>query len=461
MGSFTVVNVPGDHFNMLVPPALTTLANAVRDAIAQVPPPPPPPAAHVESSIHINPMHPDFLADPYPFYALLRDLAPVYYDDALDGWVLTRHADVTDVLRRTTVVRPSTATLMARLPHDVLEEMNPFIRRLDSSLPFSNRPSHTRLRKLMNRSFTPRAMEQRRTEVEDTCRELLDGFTGGDFLAEVAYPFPSRVVMDLVGVPREDQQQLTRWGTDVMKTLGEGQYGTDPIAVAHASSAAMDDLMAYLRELIAVRRRSPCDDLISEQLKASDEDLFGERGEWDSDDELVVNVISLINAGLETTANYLGNGVLALLRNPSQYRLLRTEPIATTAAEELLRYDSPAPIITPQLASEDMDVGGHQIRAGELIFPVLGAANRDPAKYTDPDTLDLTRESAVTHLTFGAGIHYCIGAFLGRLEGQVMFPMLAEKFPNLRLDPRAGEPEFRPDPALRGLKELRLLTDQW
>ncbi|MET9631055.1 cytochrome P450 [Lentzea sp. NPDC006480] len=458
---FDVVNVPGDHFSMLVPPALTTLANAVRDAIAQVPPPPPPPAAHVESSIHINPMHPDFLADPYPFYALLRDLAPVYYDDALDGWVLTRHADVTDVLRRTTVVRPSTATLMARLPQDVLEEMNPFIRRLDSSLPFSNRPSHTRLRKLMNRSFTPRAMEQRRSQVENTCRELLDGFTGGDFLTEVAYPFPARVVMDLVGVPREDQRQLTRWGTDVMKTLGEGQYGTDPIAVAHASSAAMDDLMDYLRELITTRRRQPCDDLISEQLKASDEDLFGERGEWDSDDELVVNIISLINAGLETTANYLGNGTLALLRNPDQYRLLRTEPIATTAAEELLRYDSPAPIITPQLASEDLEIGGHQIKAGELIFPVLGAANRDPAKYTDPDTLDLTRESAVTHLTFGAGIHYCIGAFLGRLEGQVMFPMLAEKFPNLRLDPRASEPEFRPDPALRGLKELRLLTDQW
>ncbi|NKE61874.1 cytochrome P450 [Lentzea sp. PSKA42] len=363
------------------------------------------------------------------------------------------------MLRRTTVIRPSTATLMARLPGDVLAEMNPFVRRLDSSLPFSNRPSHTRLRKLMNRSFTPRAMEHRRAIVEATCRSLLDDFTGGDFLAEVAYPFPARVVMDLVGVPREDQRQLTRWGTEVMKTLGEGQYGTDPIAVAHASSAAMDSLMDYLRDLVAERRRRPCDDLISEQLRASDADLFGERGEWDGDDELIVNVISLINAGLETTANYLGNGVLALLRNPSQLALLRTEPIAATAAEELLRYDSPAPIITPQLASEDLEIGGQRIRAGELLFPVLGAANRDPARYTDPETLDLTRESAVTHLTFGAGIHYCIGAFLGRLEGQVLFPMLARRFPGLRLDPDAGEPVFRPDPALRGLKSLHLLVD--
>ena len=457
MRELDVVEVAGDHFTMLVPPALTGLAQAVRDAIASVPPPPPPPAAQVESSIHINPMHPDFLADPYPFYALLRDLAPVYYDSALDGWVLTRHADVTDVLRRPTVIRPSTATLMARLPADVLAELNPFIARLDSSLPFSNRPAHTRLRKLMNRSFTPRAMEHRRAVVEQTCRELLDAFTGGDFMTEVAYPFPSRVVMDLVGVPRADQAQLTRWGRDVMKTLGEGQYGADPVAVAHASSAAMDELTDYLRELLAQRRARPCDDLISEQLTAADADAFGDRGEWDSDDELIVNIISLINAGLETTANYVGNGVLALLRDPSQYALLREEAVAVTAAEELLRYDSPAPIITPQLATEDMEIGGHLIRAGELVFPVLGAANRDPARYTDPEKLDLRRESAVTHLTFGAGIHYCIGAFLGRMEGQVLFPLLASRFPELRLDP-AFEPTFRPDPALRGLTELRLLT---
>ncbi|TWP50897.1 cytochrome P450 [Lentzea tibetensis] len=458
-GELEVVHVPGDHFNALVPPSLTALANAVLGAIAKIPAPPPPRQLNVEASIHINPMNPDFLADPYPFYDLLRDLAPVYRDEALDGWVLTRYAEVTDVLRRPTVVRPSTETLLTRLPEDVLASMNPFIRRMDASLPFSNRPSHTRLRKLMNRSFTPRAMRQRHDVVERTCAELLDDFRGGDFMTQVAYPFPSRVVMDLVGVPRADHAELMRWGVDVMKTLGEAQFGDDPIAVAALSSAAMDSLVEYLHGLIAVKRANPGDDLMSEQLAAADDtgDLFGERGRWESDEELIVNVIALINAGLETTANWIGNGTLALLRHPDQFALLREDPsIAVTAAEELLRYDSPAPIITPQLATEDIEVAGRLIRAGELIFPVLGAANRDPAQYEEPDRLDLRRASAVTHLTFGSGIHFCIGAALGRMEGQILFPMLARRFPHLRLDPDAPAPVFRPDPALRGLESLHL-----
>jgi cytochrome P450 len=175
-----------------------------------------------------------------------------------------------------------------------------------------------------------------------------------------------------------------------------------------------------------------------------------------SDDEMVTTVISVINAGLETTANYIGNSVLALLRNPDQLGLLRDDPsIARTAAEELLRYDSPAPIITPQQATVDLDLGGSRITAGELVFPVLGAANRDPARYPDPDRLDLRRPDAAGHLTFGAGAHHCLGAALARIEGQVLFPALAARFPALRL---AEEPMFRPDPALRGLHRLSVLV---
>jgi cytochrome P450 len=241
--------------------------------------------------------------------------------------------------------------------------------------------------------------------------------------------------MDLVGVPRNDQPMVADWGREIMGVLGQAQFGADPLAVAYRAKAAADDLTKYLGGLTLDPRFTTG---------------------WDGDDELIANVISLINAGLETTANYIGNSVLALLRNPDQYELLRADPsIAKTAAEELLRYDTPAPIITPQQATTDLNLGGRRIRAGELVFPVLGAANRDPGRYPDPDRLDLHRPDAAGHLTFGAGAHYCIGAALARIEGQVLFPALASRFPNLRL--AEPKPAFRPDPALRGLVRLPVL----
>jgi len=382
-------------------------------------------------------MDPDFLADPYPFYHLLRDLAPVYRDEALDGWVLTRHAEVSALLRDQKVVRPSTSTLLARLPATVLEDLRPFVDWLDSSLPFSNHGRHDRLRRALAGSFTTKAMEALRLDVEKTVQEMLDRIDRPgpvDFMSEVAYPLPGRVIMDLVGVPRHDQPMVAEWGRAVMAVVGQAQFGDDPAAIACEAKAAAEELTEYLGGLTLDRRFTTG---------------------WASHDELIANVISLINAGLETTANYLGNSVLALLRHPDQYKLLRRhQSIARTAAEELLRYDTPAPIITPQQALQDLDLGGHRIRAGELVFPVLGAANRDPARYPDPDRLDLRRPDAAGHLAFGAGAHYCIGAALARIEGQVFFPALATRFPHLRL---AAEPVFRPDPTLRGLAELVVL----
>lgn len=437
LGRLSVIAVPGNHFTALTPPGLTSLADAVARTIAAIPAPRPPESLRVESSIHINPMDPDFLADPYPFYHLLRDLAPVYRDEALDGWVLTRHAEVSALLRDHEVVRPSTSTLLARLPATVLEDLRPFVDWLDASLPFSNHGRHDRLRRRLAGSFTTKAMEALRSDVEKTVHEMLDRIDRPgpvELMSEVAYPLPGRVVMDLVGVPRVDQPMVAEWGRAVMALLGQAQFGADPAAIACRAKAAAEELTGYLGDLT-----------LDPRFTAG----------WASHDELIANVISLINAGLETTANYLGNSVLALLRHPGQYELLRTDPsIARTAAEELLRYDTPAPIITPQQARHDLDLGGHRIRAGELVFPVLGAANRDPARYPDPDRLDLRRPDAAGHLTFGAGAHYCIGAALARVEGQVFFPALAARFPHMRL---AAEPAFRPDPALRGLAELVVL----
>ncbi|QUQ65097.1 cytochrome P450 [Kutzneria sp. CA-103260] len=437
LGRLSVITVPGNHFTALAPPALTSLATAVTDTIAAIPAPLPPESVQVASSIHLNPMDPHFLADPYPFYHLLRDIAPIHRDEALDGWVLTRHAEVSALLRNQKVVRPSTSTLLARLPATVLQDLRPFVDWLDSSLPFSNHRHHDRLRRLLAGSFTAKAMEALRSDVEQTVHEMLDRIDRPgpvEFMSEVAYPLPGRVVMDLVGVPRDDQPMVADWGRTVMTVLGQAQFGEDPTAVAYQARDAATELIKYVRGLT-----------LSPQLASG----------WAGADERVANVISLINAGLETTANYLGNSVLALLRHPEQFELLHADPsIARTAAEELLRYDTPAPIITPQQALQDLDLGGHRIRAGELVFPVLGAANRDPARYPDPDRLDLRRPDAAGHLTFGAGAHYCIGAALARIEGQVFFPTLATRFPGMRL---VAEPVFRPDPALRGLAELAVL----
>ncbi|MFI9379920.1 cytochrome P450 [Kutzneria sp. NPDC052558] len=434
LGRLSVITVPGNHFTALTPPDLTSLAAAVTTAIAAIPAPKPPESVRVASSIHLNPMDPHFLADPYPFYHLLRDIAPIHRDGALDGWVLTRHADVSALLRNHEVVRPSTSTLLARLPATVLEDLRPFVDWLDSSLPFSNHGRHDRLRRQLAGSFTAQAMEATRPDVEKTVHELLDRIDRPgpvEFMSEVAYPLPGRVIMDLVGVPRADQPMVAEQARAVMAVLGQAQFGEDPAAVACRAWAAAQELIKYVDGLAL-------DPLLSDG--------------WADQDERTATVISLINAGLETTANYLGNSVLALLRHPDQYELLRDDPsVARTAAEELLRYDSPAPIITPQQALRDLDLDGHRIRSGELVFPVLGAANRDPARYPDPDRLDLRRPDAAGHLTFGAGPHYCIGAALARIEGQVFFPALAARFPRLRLD---AEPLFRPDPTLRGLADL-------
>jgi cytochrome P450 len=237
-----------------------------------------------------------------------------------------------------------------------------------------------------------------------------------------------------------------------MRLLG-AQYAADAPAIARAAYEAMREFTAYLTALIGERRTRPRDDLLTTLITAT-----GPDGGL-SDEELILNCMALLNAGLETTANYLGNGTHALLRNPAQLRLLREDPtLAESAAEELLRYDGPTPILTPQLATVDLAIGGQDIRAGHLLYPVIGAANRDPARFPDPERLDVTRAPS-GQLSFGGGIHYCIGAALARIEGQVLFPTMARRLPYLRLDPDAAPPTFREDPVLRGLTALAVRVD--
>ncbi len=320
------------------------------------------------------------------------------------------------------------------------------------ALPFANPPHHTRLRKLVSKAFTPRAVEAMRPRIKEITDGLLDRIEeagGGDLIAEVTYPLPSTVIMEFMGVPAPDHPRLTFLATEMMALLG-AQYAADAPAIARRAYEAINEFSGYMRDLIARRRREPRADLLSTLIDAT-----GPDGAL-SEEELVLNCMAMLNAGLETTANYLGNGTFALLRHPEQMRLLRENPsLAEYAAEELLRYDGPAPIMTPQLADEDVVIGGQQIRKGQMLYPVVGAANRDPARFPDPERLDLTR-TPNGQLGFGFGIHYCVGAALAKIEGQTYFPALVTRFPKLRLDPDGPAPAFRDDPLLRGLRSLNV-----
>ena len=327
-----------------------------------------------------------------------------------------------------------------------------FEQQLAMALPFTNPPHHTRLRKLVSKAFTPRTVEAMRPRIQQITDRLLDRIEaagGGDLIQAVNYPLPSTVVMEFIGVPAPDHARMTFLATEMMALLG-AQYAENAPAIARAAHSAMQEFSEYMTALIAERRAAPRDDLLSMLIAVT-----GPDGQL-TDEELVLNTMALLNAGLETTANYLGNGTLALLRNPDQFRLLHDNPsLAEYAAEELLRYDGPTPILTPQLADVDVEIGGQLVKKGQLLYPMVGAANRDPARFPDAERLDLTRKPN-GQLSFGFGIHYCVGAALAKIEGQEYFSRLVTRFPNLRLDPDKPAPQFRDDPLLRGLESLHV-----
>ncbi len=407
-------------------------------------------------TIQFNPMDPDFIANPHPFYRELRTHAPVHFEEALGGWVITRYDDVSKVLRDGRAVRPPAGEiLLSRLPAEVRQEVSVLEQKLTTSLPFANPPHHTRLRALVSKGFTPRIINSMRPSIQRITDRLLDQIQEAgrsDLMKDFAYPVPTSVIMELVGVPEEDRPLLIDWATDIMAILGQALPSADPIGTARAASKATEEFTGYLDTLIKQRRKAPREDLLSNLIAATDE------GGRLSNDELNLTVLILLNAGLETTANYLGNGTYTLLRNPHLAAELRADPsIVETAAEELLRYDGPVPITTPQVVTEAMEVGGQYIEPGQLLYAVIGAANRDPERFADPDQIDLRRPVGGV-LSFGLGIHFCIGARLARLEAQIAIGSLFNRFPNLRLDDDAPPPVFRPDPLLRGLLTLPVVV---
>jgi cytochrome P450 len=380
-------------------------------------------------------------ADPYPVYRVLRETAPVHR--SITGhWVLSRHADIDAVLRSPGVGKNVEAFIAGQQVPDWRSHES-FTRMLDH-LIWLNPPRHTRLRGLLGSVLTPRAVTAYEPQITQRVGELLDPLAGGgdvDLLDELAFPLPVAVIGTMLGVPSADWPSFRRLVREVTLCVEPSPTG-EQLAIA---DAAARELNGYFDALIAERRANPRDDMISTLVAA---EIDGERL---TEGELSSLVQFLFGAGFETTTNLIGNGTLALLRQPEQLELLRADPsLIGGAVEELLRFDASVQL-TMRTAFDDLVVDDHVVPAGESMLLLLGAANRDPARYPDPDRLDVTR-TAVRPLSFSAGIHFCLGAALARLEGRVAFTELLRRFRGIELlDP---SPRWKSNLTLHGLEEL-------
>jgi cytochrome P450 len=386
-------------------------------------------------------LDPGFLADPYPAYHRLRAEDPVHRHP-LGFFVLTRYDDVAAFLRD---------ARFGKSGYEALFEARfgggPDASWLALSMLFRDPPDHTRLRALVGQAFTPRVVETLRPRIQAIVELLLDRVAQAgsmDVIEDLAYPLPVTVISELLGVPAGEADQIKAWSRDVARALDAIALPVGP-EVLERGRRATGAMVDYFGRLADERRRQPGEDLLSGLVRAE------EAGDRLTERELLATCVLLYVAGHETTVNLVGNGLLALLRHPSEWQRLREDPGRLPGAiEELLRYDGPVQR-TGRMAAEDVRIGGVEIPAGTLVVALLGAANRDPAQFREPDWLDVTREEP-RHLAFGAGIHYCLGAPLARLEARMAFGALLRRFPGMSLD--TERPVWRPSSALRGLETL-------
>ena len=394
-----------------------------------------------------NPFLPSYQANPYPAYAALRGEDPVHFSAAIQAWVLTTHEDCERVLRDEATFSSSSDTASGQLATVLQQQRREFPLGEVPTVLNSDPPVHTRLRTLLNRAFTPRAIEGLRPHIEEIAESLLDdaGRAGGRFEAVTGFaqPLPIIVIAELLGVPPEDRDQLKKWSTAIANTTNV--LNTED-ALAAARQATVE-LIAYMDEIVAQRRARPGADIMTALVQAEED------GERLSHDELLAFSILLLLAGHETTTNLIGNGLLALTEHPDAAARLRAEPdLMPSAVEEFLRYDSSVQGAV-RFARESVEVRGRTVEQGSTLLLLLGAANRDPAQFPKPDTLDVTR-SPNRHLSFGRGVHFCLGAPLARLEADIAFRALLDRFAELRV-PEGGS-ERSGTLVLRGMGKLEL-----
>lgn len=392
-----------------------------------------------------NPFEPGYFDDPYAQFARLRELDPVHA--TLDGnWMLFRYDDVFRILRDPTTSVDDRNIAASAKGQQMAELLGDRAERGERSMLGLDPPDHDRLRRLVSKAFTPRAIEALRPRVQQLVDEALDRVESSgrtDLIADLAFPLPFQVISEMLGMPDSDMIQVRDWSNAMVKSL-------DPIISDHEIRAASDSSIAmtdHLEEVIAWKREHPADDMLTDLIRAEED------GDRLSTGELVAQVVLLFVAGHETTVNLIGNGTRALLRNRDQWDRLVADPALITAGiDELLRFDPPVQI-SRRIALADMEVDGHQVKAGSFMACMLASANHDRAKFgPDAHRLDLTRDNAGQHMSFGSGSHYCLGASLAKLEGQVAIGTFARRFPEAQLVDAPAVWNGRIN--LRGLAEL-------
>lgn len=386
----------------------------------------------LETGSAFNPISAQMRVDPYGFYERIRTRDPVHRTRIIDGWLLTRYRDVDAVLRNHVAFSNRTRVLDERL----------------ESLLDSDPPDHTRLRGLVSKAFTPAAVANLRPRIERLVGRLLDSVAGQehfDLIGQFAYPLPITVVAEMLGVPPEDMDRFEEWSNGIALSV-EPIVTAKQIKYIRSNTVALQD---YFEEIIELRRRKPQDDMISALIAAEEE------GEKLTHRELINTLTLLLVAGNETTRNLIGNGTLALLRHPEQMQRLRDHPeMLDSAVQEFLRYDAPVQL-DGRLCTSPIEVGGREIRPGHIVISAIGAANRDPEAFPDPDRLDIGRQHT-SHLSFGRGIHYCLGAPLAVMEAKIAFSALLERYASIRL---AAEPKARKQAVLRGPEQVWVEVD--
>jgi cytochrome P450 len=371
----------------------------------------------------------EFISDPYPLMKWMRENDPVHFSDAIGGWVITRYDDIVVTMKDT-----ATYSNEGRLGRSVDYLSDEHKAKLTAfrdhyktkGLLHSDPPDHTRLRSLVQKAFSPRMVDQMRPRIQDIIDELLDKAEpngGMEVIQELAFALPVTVLADIMGSPQCDRVLFQKWADALLAFQGVNK---PDLAVLERAQSSLVEARQYLKDLIARRRKEPGADLLSQLV------LVESEGERLTEDELLNTCITLLVAGHETTTSLIGNGLLLMLQHPEQWELLKSDPLLVPAAvEEILRFESPVSR-QPRVIKRDTEMGGKQLRAGQMLFQLVNSANRDEAHFDEPDVFNI-RRTRNRHIAFGFGVHFCIGAPLSRAEGFLLFNTIMKRMPNIRL----------------------------